>query len=172
MKKLRKSVNICQSYRKNNSDTFFMDHGVHAPWQAVSRSERADSLTFGYLSTVILRFNSGWDTVVSFACYSGISKQKCMCKPKCTYDTKLTVNSRCYWSVLYNLTIISCCEQFQCSSLIRKYSPLYSELSLLSSVLNSLLNSRSRTTRESAACSNTQRSRSCQTKSTESPHQD
>jgi len=28
VKKLRKSVNICQSYRKNKSGTFFMDHGV------------------------------------------------------------------------------------------------------------------------------------------------
>jgi len=29
VKKLRKSVNICQSYRKNNSVSFFMDHSVH-----------------------------------------------------------------------------------------------------------------------------------------------
>ena len=28
VKKLRKSVNICQSYRKNKSGTFFMAHGV------------------------------------------------------------------------------------------------------------------------------------------------
>jgi len=28
VKKLRTSVNICQSYRKNKSGTFFMDHGV------------------------------------------------------------------------------------------------------------------------------------------------
>jgi len=29
VKKLRKSVNICQSYRKNKSGTFFMDHSVY-----------------------------------------------------------------------------------------------------------------------------------------------
>jgi len=29
VKKLRKSVHICQSYRKNKSGTFFMDHGVY-----------------------------------------------------------------------------------------------------------------------------------------------
>ena len=31
VKKLRKSVNICQSYRKNESGTFFMDRGVVRP---------------------------------------------------------------------------------------------------------------------------------------------
>jgi len=29
VKKLRKSVNICQSYRKNKRGTFFMAHGVY-----------------------------------------------------------------------------------------------------------------------------------------------
>ena len=29
VKKLRKSINICQSYRKNKSVSFFMDHSVH-----------------------------------------------------------------------------------------------------------------------------------------------
>jgi len=29
VKKLRKSVNICQSYRKNKRVSFFMDHSVH-----------------------------------------------------------------------------------------------------------------------------------------------
>jgi len=32
VKKLRKSVNICQSYRKNKSVSFFMDHSVQQPF--------------------------------------------------------------------------------------------------------------------------------------------
>jgi len=32
VKELLKSVQICQSYRKNNSGTFFMAHGVEGFW--------------------------------------------------------------------------------------------------------------------------------------------
>jgi len=35
VKKLRKSVNICQSYRKNKSGTFFMDHSVYSNMPSV-----------------------------------------------------------------------------------------------------------------------------------------
>jgi len=54
LKKLRKSVNICQSYRKNKSDTFFMDHGVNSKHTVVEWAQLRKTFRFGLVLNTAL----------------------------------------------------------------------------------------------------------------------
>ena len=50
MKKLRKSVNICQSYQKNKSGTFFMAHGVETFYMMAHRTFKKNFFLTPYLT--------------------------------------------------------------------------------------------------------------------------